>query len=184
MTSMTPLDTLLAECDREPIQFPGAVQAHGAMLAVDPASGLVTHASANLNLFLDRGAEDVLGQPLAGVLGDEVALLVGAAAQARRTNPAAIGVDAGLAGGRVRLMPFLSTGGAICIDILREPPSDLAEPALIKAQRVIQALRLSRTSTGLCGIAVNDVRRITGFDRVMVYRFDSDGSGDVTAEDH
>jgi diguanylate cyclase (GGDEF)-like protein len=184
MTHSMPLDTLLAECDREPIQFPGAVQAHGAMLAVDPASGLITHASANLNLFLDRSAEQVLGQSLASVLGDEVAALVGAAAQARRTNPAATGVDAGLAGGRVRLMSFLSTGGAICIDILREPPADLAEPALIKAQRVIQALRLSRTSTGLCGIAVNDMRRITGFDRVMVYRFDSDGSGDVTAEDH
>jgi diguanylate cyclase (GGDEF)-like protein len=184
MTHATPLENLLAECDREPIQFPGAVQAHGAMLAVDPATGRITHASANLAQFLDRSADQALGQPLVSVLGDEVATLIGAAAQARRTNPTATGLDAGLAGGRVRLMPFVSTRGAICIDILREPPPDLAEPALIKAQRVIQALRLSRTSTGLCGIAVNDVRRITGFDRVMVYRFDSDGSGDVTAEDH
>lgn len=184
MTYQDTIEALLAECDREPIQFPGAVQAHGAMLAVDPASLRITHASANLGLFLDCHAEHVLGEPLASVLGEEVTTLIGAAAQARRSNPSTTGMDAGLAGGRVRLMPFISTNGTICIDILREPPPDLAEAALMKAQRVIQSLRLSRTSTGLCGIAVNDVRRITGFDRVMVYRFDGDGSGDVTAEDH
>jgi diguanylate cyclase (GGDEF)-like protein len=184
MTPSVPLDALLAECDSEPIQFPGAVQPHGALLAVDVNTWGVTHASANLGAFLDRDAATALGQPLAALFGDEVTALLGAAAQARRANPAATGLDAGLAGGRVRLLPFVSTRGAICIDLLHEPPPDPAEPALIQAQRVIQSLRLSRTSTGLSGIAVNDVRRITGFDRVMVYRFDEDGSGDVVAEDH
>lgn len=184
MTESLSIDSLLAECDREPIQFPGAVQAHGAMLVVEPNTWRVTHASANLDRFLDLGATDAVGKPLSALLGEETVSLLRTAAQARRTNPSVTGIDAGLAGGRVRLLPFISTRGAICVDILREPPPDLAEPALAKAQRVIQALRLSRTSTGLCGIAVNDVRRLTGFDRVMVYRFDEDGSGDVTAEDH
>jgi diguanylate cyclase (GGDEF)-like protein len=154
------------------------------MLVLEPNKWRITHASANLHQFLDLVANDAIGQPLSAVLGDEMVCLLRAAATARRTNPSVTGIDAGLTGGRVRLLPFISTGGSICIDILREPPADLAEPALAKAQRVIQALRLSRTSTGLCGIAVNDVRRITGFDRVMVYRFEEDGSGDVTAEDH
>jgi diguanylate cyclase (GGDEF)-like protein len=184
MNERSAIDSLLAECDREPIQFPGAVQAHGAMLAVEPNRWRITHASGNLDQFFDLDATEAIGQPVSTLLGDETVSLLRAAAQARRTNPSVTGVDAGLAGGRVRLLPFLSTRGAICVDILREPAADLAEPALAKAQRVIQALRLSRTSTGLCGIAVNDVRRITGFDRVMVYRFDEDGSGDVTAEDH
>jgi diguanylate cyclase (GGDEF)-like protein len=184
MNESLSIDSLLAECDREPIQFPGAVQAHGAMLVVEPNTWRVTHASANLDQFLELGATDAIGQPLSALLGDEIVSLLGAAAQARRTNPSVTGIDAGLAGGRLRLLPFISSRGAICVDILREPPQDLAEPALAKAQRVIQALRMSRTSTGLCGIAVKDVRRITGFDRVMVYRFDEDGSGDVTAEDH
>ena len=63
----------------------------------------------------------------------------------------------------------------------KQQPS-LGEPALVQAQRVIQALRLSRTSIGLCSIVVNEIRRITGFDRVMVYRFDEDGSGNIIAE--
>jgi diguanylate cyclase (GGDEF)-like protein len=84
----------------------------------------------------------------------------------------------------VRLLPFISSATAIGIDLLHEPPPDPAEPALTQAQRVIQALRLARTSTGLCKIAVNDIRRLSGFDRVMVYRFDEDGSGDVVAENH
>lgn len=202
MNSPLPLDALLAECDREPIQFPGAVQPHGAMLAVEAAGLHVTHASANLAAFIDREAREALGQPLAAVFGDEVTALLAAAARARRANPSAAGIDAGIVdrvnapsevaaggqvgppGARLRLLPFISTGGAICIDLLREPAPDPAEAALIQAQRVIQALRLSRTSAGLCRIAVNDLRRVTGFDRVLVYRFDDDGSGDVIAEDH
>ncbi len=184
MNDTLSIDSLLAECDRELIQYPGAVQAHGALLVVEPKTWTITHASINLDEYLDRTATDAIGQPLSAILGDETVSLLRTTAQARRTNPSETGIDAGLAGGRVRLLPFLSTGGAMCVDLLREPPADLAEPALVKAQRVIQALRLSRTSTGLCGIAVNDVRRITGFDRVMVYRFDEDGSGHVAAEDH
>ncbi|OYD96443.1 hypothetical protein CDG76_06565 [Nostoc sp. 'Peltigera membranacea cyanobiont' 210A] len=35
----------------------------------------------------------------------------------------------------------------------------------------------------MCQIVVTEVRRITGFDRVMVYRFDREGAGSVIAED-
>ena len=35
---------------------------------------------------------------------------------------------------------------------------------------------------GLCAIAAEEIRALTGFDRVMVYRFDADWNGEVVAE--
>ena len=53
--------------------------------------------------------------------------------------------------------------------------------------------RLTRTAVGriqratrdagLYRIAVEEMRRLTGFDRVMVYRFDAEWNGEVIAED-
>ena len=37
--------------------------------------------------------------------------------------------------------------------------------------------------TGLLQSAAREARRLTGFDRVMIYRFLRDGSGSVVAED-
>ena len=102
MNDRLSIDSLLAECDSEPIQFPGAVQAHGAMLVVEPNMWRITHASVNLDQYLDLGAANALGQPLSAPLGDEMVSLLRTAAQARRTNPSVTGIDAGLAGGICR----------------------------------------------------------------------------------
>lgn len=176
------LQDALTECDREPIQTPGAIQPNGALLVTEPVSGRVTMVSANLGSFLGIEAAAALGQPLAAVLGDEVAALLPNAANARRANPVYTGLNAGIAGNRVRLLPFIAASGAICTDIIHEPWPDPGEAALGQAQRVMQSLRQSRGSVGLCRIAVTEVRRITGFGRAMVYRFDDDGSGEVVAE--
>lgn len=177
-------DPDLSLCDREPIHIPGAVQPHGALLAVEPADFRITFASANLGSFLGIDVAAALGQPLSTLVGEEVTSLLPKAAHARRVNPGDTGLDAGLAGARVRLLPFVSTSGLICTDIVRQAETSIAQSPLLQAQRVIQSLRLARTAIGMCRIAVNDIRRLTGFDRVMVYRFDNDGCGDIIAENH
>ena len=182
MISKNILDELLAVCDREPIQIPGAVQHHGALFALDPNTLRVTHASANLDAFIGTEAAAALGRSPADLLGNERAAQLPALALARRADPA-VGLDADLGRGRISLLPFL-TPNSLAVDIFREPPVNPEEPIPLLAQHVIQSLRLARSSDGLCRIAVNDVRRITGYDRVMIYRFDEDGSGDIIAENH
>ena len=175
------LDELLTVCDREPIQLPGAVQPHGALLAIDPNTLCVTHASANLEAFLGIAAPDALGRAAAAVLGEDRAARMPALAQARRADSTLAGLDADVGIGRICLLPFV-TPTAIGVDLFREPPAEDDQPLMVLAQRVVQALRLARSSDGLCRIAVNDVRRVTGYDRVMIYRFDEHGNGDIVAE--
>ena len=45
-------DTTLNNCEREPIHLPGSIQAHGALIAFAPGSGVVLHTSNNLRHWL------------------------------------------------------------------------------------------------------------------------------------
>ena len=49
-------------------------------------------------------------------------------------------------------------------------------------KRPIGKLRNTHTLDEFCRAIASEVKRITEFDRVMVYRFDPDGSGTVIAE--
>ena len=47
---------------------------------------------------------------------------------------------------------------------------------------MLARIRKTRTTTELAQEAARQLRVLTGFDRVMVYRFHLDGSGEVIAE--
>jgi diguanylate cyclase (GGDEF)-like protein/PAS domain S-box-containing protein len=48
---------------------------------------------------------------------------------------------------------------------------------------IVEALRGAATSEALFRVAATELRRATGFDRAMVYRFDAIGHGEVVGED-
>ena len=50
-------------------------------------------------------------------------------------------------------------------------------------RRALLQMEGTRTVTELCQAAVRQVRAFTGYDRVVAYRFDGDGPGEVIAED-
>ncbi|MBE9028960.1 GAF domain-containing protein [filamentous cyanobacterium LEGE 11480] len=51
------------------------------------------------------------------------------------------------------------------------------------AQASIGQLQTSANLRDFCQIIVGEVRKVTGFDRVMLYKFDEDGHGEVVAEE-
>ncbi len=63
----------ITACDREPIHIPGAIQPHGLLLVVDAATGNVV---AGAGAIEERLAPEWLGQPLASLLGEDVARMV------------------------------------------------------------------------------------------------------------
>jgi light-regulated signal transduction histidine kinase (bacteriophytochrome) len=60
----------LTQCAREPIHIPGAIQPHGALLAMTSDTQVVSHVSENLAAILGRPAELVVGQPMVDILGE------------------------------------------------------------------------------------------------------------------
>ncbi|WCT74630.1 HWE histidine kinase domain-containing protein [Sphingomonas naphthae] len=173
--------TDLTNCDREPIHIPGRIQPFGFLLAVS-TDWIVSRASANIADFIGTSAEDALGQPIATIfcpdavhaIRNRLTILRGGDMVERLFNLS-------LVEGRP---PFdvavhFASGG-----VLIE-----AEPAIVEeteAASVVRGLvgRLTQAEDlkGLFREGARQVRAITGFDRVMVYRFDSVGSGEVIAE--
>lgn len=182
----TPID--LDNCAREPIHIPGSIQPRGVLAVVREADFQVRQVSANAAELLGRPVDDVLGQHLSALMGADQASRIVAAAHAsadlRQRNPIECVIDVA---GQQR--PFDA--------ILRREPEGvlLVELEVAYGERpfsfpnTYQAVRgsveeLNRVATldELYDTAARAVRDLTGFDRVMVYRYDEHYNGEVVAE--
>ena len=174
-----PLD--LTSCDREPIHILGAVQPFGFLIAVSP-DWIVVRASENAARWLGQGDADLLGLPLADLIDGEAIHLIRGHLQALR-GPDAID----------RIFGTVLQPGGAPFDIALHISDGIivmeAEPSVsehLNAGNLVRSMvgRLQQTVgfEPFCREAVRQMRALTGFDRVMVYRFDPDGSGVVIAE--
>ncbi|MTD45321.1 GAF domain-containing protein [Conexibacter sp. W3-3-2] len=179
----TPVD--LTTCDREPIHVPGAIQPHGVLLVLDEPDLVIRHASANAAELLGVPVPQLLGTPLPQAAGvpDAAALareLTGL--QDRGAGPIAVGWIGG-DGDTRRLDAFAHRhDGLLLLELV--PAGDRAGHD-DRYAGVREVLRRLAGVTGVVELAdrvAQEVRAMTGFDRVMVYRFAPDWSGHVIAE--
>jgi chemotaxis family two-component system sensor kinase Cph1 len=176
----------LLSCADEPIHLPGSIQPHGVLLYFC-AAGLLEGWSAN-------AADVASGQLRVGAPLIDVGLCPEAEAHVQDCLDA---LNTALADGEAAPGVASITVGAVeydCIvhayqhrvlaefEVRNVPATDVAMFA-VKAHSSIDHLRRQKTVTGLMDIAVKRIRDMTGFDRVMAYRFRQDDSGDVVAED-
>jgi diguanylate cyclase (GGDEF)-like protein len=156
----------LEECAKEPIRTPGRIQAHGTLLGVDPASNVIVVASEN--------ASGWLGRPISAV-GD--ADLDYAVRSGRPIDPVRVSWNGVPADAIVHRVDEL-----ILVELETVPESgEYARTAVVEA---ITTLASVTTVDELRERAAAMIRRITGFDRVMIYNFHEDGHGEVVADDH
>jgi len=172
-------DTAFAEesaCAREPIHIPGAIQPHGALLAVRVEDRLVTHASANLRGILGVDAAAALGYKLGELFGDKTSQVLMTAAPSTVvhmvTRPDGVSLQ----------LRAYRSDHRICIDI--DPVT--SDPGGLEALNQVQVFRESFSSAStcleLCEFAVQGLKQATGYDRVMAYRFAPEGHGEIIAE--
>lgn len=193
MAPGAPID--LDNCAREPIHIPGSVQPRGVLLVVQDDGGVVLQASTNVATVLGRPVEAVLGAPLGDVLGVPAARVVleqlAAVPDHRTRNPG--------------LVQVATADGTVQLDVVvhRPPPATLADPGPVfvvelepadgprpltygstyeSVRDAIADLNRAGELTELYDIAARHARRLLGFDRVMIYRFDAEYNGEVVAE--
>ena len=178
----------LTHCDQEPIRTPGSIQPHGFLLTLAwPTSPelLLLQASDNLQELLGVDAEHAVGQPLLHVIGQQAA---------RQLLPE---LEAAELGQRPVYLCTLAAGPVHHFDVLAHAGDGLLLLEFETVQRSAAAdfrhlhrqvgeflLKLddSPDVDAMSALAAADIRAITGFGRVMVYRFDAEGHGHVLAE--
>jgi two-component system, chemotaxis family, sensor kinase Cph1 len=171
----------LTDCDREPIHIPSAIQPHGTLLVVDPASERVIQAGVGAERLIPLSSPP-LGQQLTDVLRVPAGI-VGSAAYSR--EPVYIGslVPELAARGDIDITAYRSHG-LIIIEIERALAARPSAAHVLGCVRSISAaLHVGLDLLGTCRSATREVRGLTGFARVMIYRFLKDGTGCVIAED-
>lgn len=174
---MTPEEQAADACAREPIHIPGTIQPHGALLVVDADDGRVLQASANAAQVLGLPSAPQHSRELDAALPD----MLSAVAQGREgvlQQPLACGA-------RMLQLSAHATPQGLVLEL---EPLDLSEmrtlDALYPRLRSFLDHVEGEDDVALLGrYAAQEVRQLTGFDRVMVYRFDEDWHGTVIAED-
>jgi two-component system, chemotaxis family, sensor kinase Cph1 len=167
--------------DLIPIHIPGTIQPHGILLAFSETDLEIQWVSNNTGPYLGVAAQNLLGQPLSVLLDPEqiesvrLALLENLG----RANRLQLLLAEQWFDG----MLHQTETGAILELERSHPTSETLELSLSRAVRkaIVKLQQRSGLTEFLQGV-VEEVRSITGFDHVHIYRFDQQGAGDVIAE--
>lgn len=175
----------ITNCDSEPVHTPGCVQAHGALLVARPGDLVVLQASESTAALLGQPPEALLGAPLAAALGAsaEAGIRTFLATEPTDRNPLYVLTLPSLQGQPPLDVTLHTIDGVVVIELEATGRTDVAEPdyyALVK--RATARLQATEGLPGLCHALCEEVRGITGLDRVMVYKFHADAHGEVFAE--
>jgi chemotaxis family two-component system sensor kinase Cph1 len=179
-TEMEPLGVDLTNCDRESIHIPGAIQPHGVLLALREPELTIMQVSENVGDHVQLSPDALLGGPLSLLLFPAcVDLVKEALADGRweRVNPLRLEVRGKQFDGILH-----RHDGALILEL--EPLSIAVLPQSVHhpLRAALMSLQSARGLPALYETVVGEVKRLTGFERVLLYRFDPDGHGSVDAE--
>ncbi len=162
------------DCASEPIRVPGAIQPHGWLLSVDAALGTPVAWSDNWVDLLGDTPEDRLAQFAASLHREAAALVDG---------EGALSLGMHRLGARTLHVSAHRLGELVHLE-LEESGSDLGAQAPIYslARHVVPQMQRAQSVQEVCEVVTAEMKRLTGFGRCLIYRFDADGHGEVLTE--
>jgi light-regulated signal transduction histidine kinase (bacteriophytochrome) len=166
-----------ADCADEPIRVPGAIQPHGWLVA--------THADGRIAAFSENWVALAASRDAAGVarlLAEPLAALApGLPDLSPGDGPTAIGTCA--VGGQTVDATAHRVGELTLFEFEpASPQSGSRAPIYTLAHHFFPHLQQAASVDELCAIAVQELKRLTGFGRCLAYRFNEQGDGEVLAE--
>ncbi|MFZ5965383.1 HWE histidine kinase domain-containing protein [Thalassococcus sp. BH17M4-6] len=173
----------LTNCDREPIHILGKVQSYGCLIALS-ADWIITYASENCADLLGLTAKDIVGSRFSDVFSRETVHHL-------RTKMQVLSYQTGAA--RLFGYPALEDDRLFDISISQSDQNIIFEfePRAVTDRKdldrstvraLIERVKRHQKVEDMAREAVRAIRLMSGFDRVMAYRFNDDDTGTVIAE--
>jgi diguanylate cyclase (GGDEF)-like protein len=177
------IDVDMTTCDREPIHLSEAIQPHGVLLAADEKDLIVLRTSANTLEHLGMDPARILGASLTEAVGAELVEQLRQGLHASRTSGSHPFVMTARSGVPYEAM-WHRVGGFVVLELEPVASGDRSSvPALLdNVSLALDALQGAEGVEELCDRAAAELWHLTGYDRVMVYRFHNDWHGEVIAE--
>ena len=176
----------LSDCAREPIHVPGFIQPFGVLLAKRTGTEMVSQASHNTELVFGRDALQVIGHRLGTLLGNENAAKIEQtlrSASWKERNPIKFSIQRGEE--QVPLNAIIHSYDGLDIvelEIVSGETPEATAHSFHSVQSALIRIQKSANTSDLWETVVTEAQRITGYDRVMLYKFDRDDHGSVIAE--
>ncbi|OQW78646.1 MAG: hypothetical protein BVN35_03015 [Proteobacteria bacterium ST_bin11] len=178
----------LQKCAAEPIHQIGQIQSHGALLVLsaDPPYN-VLQASANFRQFFVELIDDVCGKPLQDLFGEQNALqveLLFQVAQRKNTATGKLSIPQRQCMLELQAHAYISDGLNV-LELVPDRDADqegrLSEFLAQMQESLLRYDTDSDYSRYFEEVAVL-VRRLSGYDSVIIYRFDSHWNGQVISQ--
>jgi light-regulated signal transduction histidine kinase (bacteriophytochrome) len=177
MTSLdgvAPIDFSI--CEAEPLRTSGLIQSYGCLLVLSEPDGAVEGFGANASVML--GCQLATGRPIAEAIGHTIWPAIQTAmtsgSPACDPRPVDLAEAAPVLHRRFETRCHRS-GPWWLVEFVPRLPAPARVPPISLDETRMDLFRLS-------ACAVEQMRLLTGYDRVMVYRFHPDWSGEVIAE--
>ncbi|MDR9402811.1 MAG: ATP-binding protein [Halothece sp. Uz-M2-17] len=177
----------LTNCDREPIHIPNAIQPHGLLLVLNEDTFQIAQVSENARDILGVPATNLLGCVVSDYFGETCLPAIQSCLERNfeHTNPLVLtSIREGASHQHFNGIVHRAPSGEIVLEL--EPiTTEMKQDFFQFYHQIKQSLGKMQTTpnlTALCHLMVEEVQRMTGFDRVMVYRFNDRGDGTVIAE--
>jgi two-component system, chemotaxis family, sensor kinase Cph1 len=174
--------------ERELIHMPGSIQPHGLLCVLSELDFRITQVSLNAIEILGIAPENLINRLLEDFIDRDRIAEIRACLDPTSEQTSPLNLPVKVEESSTRFFNGIvhrAISGEIVLEL--EPTSATARRDFTQSYRNVKdtlaKIQVTKTLSELCDLIVKEVRQITGFDRVMVYRFNEKGDGTVIAED-
>lgn len=170
-------------CGKVPLHQTNLVQPHGVLLIIDRSDLSILQASENVTAIFGKSAAEIVEKPLQDFIGGEqaTALQKRFAAPVNGLLPFTFTFPEGK-----HLASIQVSGNSLIVEIELQKRTAVTDDSFIAVYQELKyamsAVEASDNTEETCRIAIEELKKISGFDKIMVYKFDEDWNGDVIAE--
>ena len=174
----------LTNCDNEPIHIIQTVQTFAAIIALDTASFTIRQLSSNVSKFINKTIPELLDRPLSDFFPTYVIELLQEGIESgdfSEINPIKLPVNEFFHNDQILVAH--QVGDQLILEIEKVSAEERDLVFFNKIDNAIQRIQFAPSSQKLFQIVAKEVKNITGYDRVMIYKFDEKYNGRVVAEE-
>ena len=172
----------LSTCDLEPIHIIGRIQSFGWLISFS-SDGIINHVSQNCGDIFGIPAMDMIGRAATDFMTPDAMHDIRTRMQiisSSDTVERIFELDL-LQDGRLFDVGLHASGRSFVLELELSEKNNRRD-YVSYVRPMIDRMRKVATTEQLCASAARHLRALTGFDRVMVYRFEPSGAGEVIAE--
>lgn len=174
-------------CGKQPLHNTNLIQAHGVLLVLEKSNLQVVQTSENIAQLVSLTREEIVGKPVKNIIAEESFHLFQSAFLASRfKTKVPLELTFLIDGGKKEFLALIHEKDDLLMievefaDAIENKSSFINVFQQVK--QVMAAVDVAATVNEVCHIAAYEIKRISGFDKVMIYTFDEDWNGTVLAE--